>query len=254
MISNNKKKQIQQLSAKKQRDVQGKFIAEGVKLVGDLLRGGLKPVYIAGCADVLRDIDAKRYCREVDECDETQMKSITMLKTPSPLLAIFEKPQMLDISVRPNGLVLILDEVQDPGNLGTIIRVADWFGIRQIVCSKTCADAFNPKVIQATMGAIARVAVVETDLECYLAKNASEWHIPVYGTFLEGKDIYTATLSDNAFIVMGNEGKGISEKLKRFFTDKLFIPNYPAGETTSESLNVATATAIVVNEFRRPRQ
>ena len=135
--------------------------------------------------------------------------------------------------------------------MGTIIRVADWFGMRQIVCSNSCVDAFNPKVVQATMGALARVAVFETDLEAYLLRNQSVWHLPVYGTFLEGKNIYSEPLSQNGFVVMGNEGKGISTAISRFVTHKLLIPSYPVGASTSESLNVSTATAIVCSEFRR---
>lgn len=252
MVSNNKKRQIQQLSTKKQRDTQGKFIAEGVKLVGDLLKGGLKPSYIAGSPEVLKELNATTLCRDIAECDTAEMKEISLLKTPSPVLAIFDKPQSPDITIQPDDLTLILDEVQDPGNLGTIIRVADWFGIRTIICSKTCADVFNPKVVQATMGALARVRVAETDLEAYLSHNAEEWKIPVYGTFLEGTNIYSTELEKRAFVMMGNEGKGISDKLSKYVSDKLFIPNYPAGAITSESLNVATATAIVVSEFRRP--
>lgn len=253
MISNNKKRLIQQLTVKKQRDTQQRFIAEGVKLVGDLLRGGLKPCYITGYAETLREMDVEKCCRDVAECSEAEMKSVSLLKTPSPVLAIFEKPLPPDISSRPNDLTLILDEVQDPGNLGTIIRVADWFGIRNIICSKTCADAFNPKVVQATMGALARVRVAETDLEAYLAHNADSWKLPIYGTFLEGENIYTSKLTSEGFIIMGNEGKGISNALARYVSNKLFIPNYPIGTISSESLNVATATAIVVSEFRRPR-
>lgn len=253
MISNNKKKLIQQLTTKKQRDMQGRFIAEGIKLVGDLLRGGLKTTYIVGYAEALKEINAEKWCRDIADCNEAEMKGISQLKTPSPILAIFEKPASAEIDDCPQDLTLILDEIQDPGNMGTIIRVADWFGIRKIVCSKTCADIYNPKVIQATMGAIARVRVVETDLECYLEYNATHWHIPVYGTFLEGSNIYTCQLQQRAFIIMGNEGKGINDKLTKYVSDKLFIPNFPAGEITSESLNVATATAITVSEFRRPR-
>ena len=147
--------------------------------------------------------------------------------------------------------MLALDDVQDPGNLGTIIRIADWFGIHHIICSTGTADAFSPKVVQATMGAIARVKIHYTDLPSYLSTLPKG--TPVYGTFLEGDDIYTLPLSDHGIIVMGNEGNGISPATAKAVTDKLFIPNWPEGAKTSESLNVAVATAITCSEFRRRR-
>ncbi|MBP5365492.1 MAG: RNA methyltransferase [Bacteroidales bacterium] len=247
-ISISKKKQIQQLAQKKQRDEQGRFVAEGVKLVGDLLAAGLKPVFIVGYAEAIKTIGQR--CADVQECTEQEMKAVSSLKTPSPLLAVFEKPKHSE-NIDTKQLILVLDEIQDPGNMGTIIRVADWFGIKQILCSDNCADAFGPKVVQSTMGAIARVAIRETNLGDLFARNAREWHLPVYGTFLEGENIYTAKLEQRGFVIMGNEGKGISNELKPLITNKLFIPNYPAGSPTSESLNVATATAVVCSEFRR---
>lgn len=249
-LSLNKKKQIQLLQQKKQRDEQHRFLAEGVKLVTDLIAAGIKPCYILGYADVIDKYNLRSKCIDTQECSEQEMKSVTSLRTPSPLLAIFEKPQ-LSTEINYSELMLVLDEIQDPGNMGTIIRVADWFGIKQIICSNTCADVFSPKVIQSTMGAVARVNVFETDLDEFFSRNMREWHLPVYGTFLEGTNIYNTKLEQKGFIIMGNEGKGISEKLKKYVSNKLFIPNYPIGEPTSESLNVATATAVVCSEFRR---
>jgi len=254
MLSINKRKHIQQLSQKKQRDQQGLFIAEGAKLVLDLIRGGLVPQTVVGEDDALTEFNKKLSISaqmEMIDATEADMKSISQLKTPSKLLAVFAKPKGADAFEKPQDIVLVLDEIQDPGNLGTIIRIADWFGIRRIICSDTCADAFNPKTIQATMGAIARVSVVETDLVELFKHNQLDWKLPVYGTFLEGTNIYKTALKKNGFIVMGNEGKGISAKVSPFVSDKLFIPNYPEGEITSESLNVAAATAIVCSEFRR---
>lgn len=252
MLSINKKKQIQQLAAKKQRDQQQRFIAEGQKLVTDLIAGGLKPTYIIGYPEALQSPTVRNASCEVAECTPDEMKQISQLRTPSPILAIFAKPERnANLNASPTDLTLVLDEIQDPGNMGTIIRVADWFGIRQIICSDTCADAYGPKVIQATMGAIARVNVVETDLDALLLRNSREWHLPVYGTFLEGENIYHSQLQQAAFVIMGNEGKGISAALAKHVSHKLFIPNYPVGEPTSESLNVATATAIVCSELRR---
>ncbi|MCQ2226993.1 MAG: RNA methyltransferase [Bacteroidales bacterium] len=249
MISINKRKKIEQLQKKKQRDQQGLFVAEGAKLALDLLRGGLTLDFVCGLAETLPPFEGQ--CREVVECSEQELKELSLQKTPSKLIAVFKKPDFGNAAFEPKGLSLVLDEIQDPGNMGTIMRIADWFGIRQIICSTTCADAFNPKTVQASMGAIARVRVEETDLEDFFSRNASEWHLPVYGTFLEGDNIYGAKLEPSGLILMGNEGKGISDKLKHFVSQKLFIPPFPQGETTSESLNVAAATAIVCSEFRR---
>lgn len=247
MLSINKKKLITQLAQKKQRDIQNMFIAEGSKLVSDLIRGGLKPLYIVGLPNVIEPF--RTDCQDVNDCTETDLKHISQLKTPSKLIAIFHKPIFKpDIE---NKLVIVLDEIQDPGNLGTIIRTADWFGIRHIISSPTCADAYNPKTIQATMGAIARVCVEEVELETLFENNLKADKLPVYGTFLEGENIYRTQVEQQGYIIMGNEGKGISERLKPFVSHKLFIPSYPVGTITSESLNVATATAIVCSEFRR---
>lgn len=253
MLSINKKKLIRALQNKKQRDAQRLFVAEGAKLVADLLRGGLQPYFMTATGQMLSQhpfVDAQ--CEKAD-CDEHDMKEASALKTPSPILAIFRKPEMPPMQ-KPQDLTLVLDEVQDPGNLGTIIRVADWFGIRRIVCSTTCADAFGPKTIQATMGAIARVRIEETDLVAFFEQNKREWHLPVCGTFLEGSNIYSTELPKAALVVMGNEGKGISPRLAQYVDCKLFIPPFPPEGLTSESLNVATATAVVCSEFRRRLQ
>ena len=145
-------------------------------------------------------------------------------------------------------LSLVLDGVQDPGNVGTIVRIADWYGIQNIFCSYDCADMFNPKTVQATMGSIARVKVIYTDIIAFIDKCNN---LPVYGTFLRGKNIYKESLSNNGLIVMGSEGKGISSEVEKLVTDRLFIPNFPTDSKSSESLNVAVATAITCSEFRR---
>ena len=163
---------------------------------------------------------------------------------------MYEIPQYeLEVGTLSQQLVLALDTVQDPGNLGTIVRIADWYGIEHILCSPLCADLYNPKVVQATMGALARVEVHYVELE------ETFRHIsgPVYGTFLDGENIYGQELSSAGIIVMGNEGNGISPEIRKCVTHRLFLPSYPEGRTTSESLNVAVATAVVCAEFRRPR-
>lgn len=173
------------------------------------------------------------------------------LKSASDVIAVYDIPeQILDIPSLSGRLVLALDSVQDPGNLGTIIRTADWFGVRDIICSRTTADLYNPKVVQATMGAISRIRVHYTDLEKALTE-ASALGLPVFGTLLDGVDIYTSELSPSGIIVMGNEGNGLSEGVRSLVDHRLLIPSYPPSEPTSESLNVAIATAICLSEFRR---
>ena len=173
-----------------------------------------------------------------------------MLKTAPDVLAVYQMPEwVLADDVLLQNLSIVLDGVQDPGNLGTIIRIADWFGIRHVICSEDTADVFNPKTVQATMGAISRVEVTYCNLPQLFDKFRGK--LPVYGTFLDGRNIYDEPLSGVGFIVMGNEGKGISKKLEKYMTDRLLIPSYPSGRVTSESLNVGMATAVVVGEFRR---
>lgn len=254
MLSINKRKLIIGLSKKKQRVDSQLFKAEGVKLVRDLIEGGLEALFVVvedSFALNPSDQDLFGNC-EVIGCTAREMKEVSLLSTPSPVLGVFRIPKdEFSLSSAPDGLVLVLDEVQDPGNMGTILRVADWFGVRQVVCSNSCVDVFNPKVVQSTMGALARVRVTEIDLSEYLSLNEQKWGLPVYGTFLDGNNIYTQELSQCGFVAMGNEGKGISQEIGRFVTCKLLIPSFPVAEATSESLNVSTATAIVCSEFRR---
>ena len=187
--------------------------------------------------------------QEVIEASREELSRASLLKTPQEALAVFRIPQYeAEAEVVRRSLCLALDGVQDPGNLGTIIRIADWFGIRHIFCSAGTADAFNPKTVQATMGALARVQLHYCDLRELVASLPD---VPVFGTFLDGGDLYTQELSANGLIVMGNEGNGISPELAAVVNRRLLIPNYPQGEETSESLNVAVATAVVCAEFRR---
>ena len=235
---------------KKYRKAEGVFVAEGHKLVGDLL-GAFELVYVAAVqewaerhADALRGVD-------MDVVTDDELRRISFQETPQQVLAIFRQPQyeVNASEVAKTQLCLALDDVQNPGNLGTIVRLADWFGIEHIFCSRGCADIFNPKTVQATMGGIARVQVHYVDLPQMLA--TLDAGIPVYGTFLDGETIYQKTLENRGLIVMGNEGKGVSPEVEAHVTERLYIPNYPAGRETSESLNVAIATAIVCAEFRR---
>lgn len=185
-----------------------------------------------------------------EELTPAEMKKISRFKTPSDVVVLVAQPQYeLALPALFNELVLALDGVQDPGNLGTIIRLADWFGIRHIVCSPDTADCYNPKVVQATMGAIFRVQVHYTALPAFLHEAAA--HVPVYGTMLDGDNIYTQTLQQNAVLVMGSEGCGISPDVSAQLTTRLYIPSYPMHGAGSESLNVAVSAAIACAEFRR---
>ena len=247
MLSKNKIKFIRSLEHKKFRNESACFLAEGNKLVADIL-----PFFECECLITKSswlatngDITAK----ELILADDEDIERVSLLKTPQDVLAVFRQPHYnLDNEALKNELSLVLDSIQDPGNLGTIIRLADWFGIKRLICSPDTADVFNPKTVQASMGAIARVQVFYKSLPDWLDEMKD---IPVYGAFLEGKNIYTENVSTSGLIVMGNEGKGISPSVEKRITKKLYIPNYPPESESTESLNVAVATAIICSEFRR---
>lgn len=248
MLSKAKIKYIRSLELKKYRKAGNVFLAEGPKLVEDLL-GHFTCKLIAASPEWF----ATHPSVQADECiktDATELAKASLLKSPQEVLAVFEQPSdPLDYHYPQQSLCLALDDIQDPGNLGTIIRLADWFGIEHIYCSLSTVDVYNPKAVQATMGALARVKLHYTSLtDCIEALNA---HTPVYGTFLKGDNLYTQKLSSNGLIVMGNEGNGISPDVEKLINRRLYIPNYPMERSTSESLNVAMATAIVCAEFRR---
>lgn len=246
-LSKNKIKYIRSLEQKKIRKEEKVFLAEGPKLVGDLL-GRFPCRFLAATASWLKE-HVSIPAGEVAEAAPDELSRASLLKTPQQVLAVFEQPEYeLDRSAFQNSLCLALDDVQDPGNLGTIIRLADWFGIEHIICSPNTVDVFNPKTVQATMGGIARIKVYYTPLSALIR---SLGDVPVYGTFLDGKNMYEQQLSRNGLIVMGNEGNGISEEVGSCINRKLYIPNYPQERETSESLNVAIATAVVCAEFRR---
>jgi RNA methyltransferase, trmH family len=230
VISKNKIKLIHSLETKKGREKAGLFVAEGPKVVNDLLHAGFT------AENIFEDIE--------------DIKKISFLQHPQSMLGVFKLPRnehYTEFSITQ--LVLALDAVQDPGNLGTIIRVADWFGIKDIFCSLDTADCWNPKVVQATMGSIARVRLHYVDLNKMVESLPADY--PIYATLLDGENIYKQELSHHGMIVMGNEGKGISPILRTKINRKLYIPNYSSNEDTAESLNVAIATSIVCAEFRR---
>ena len=239
MISKNQIKFVRQLEQKKYRKKEGLFVAEGPKVVGDLLRAGFN------AKEIYATKEWNNNGMHAQEVTDEELRKVSFLQHPQQVLALFEIPSAKLSS--DSALSLALDDVQDPGNLGTIIRIADWFGISTIYCSENTVDAWSPKVVQATMGSIARVNIVYTDLK-ELIQNAK---IPVYGTLLDGQNIYTQELSQDGIIVMGNEGNGISQTIRPLINRKLLIPQFHEGP---ESLNVAIATAITCSEFRRRSQ
>lgn len=245
MISKNQIKFIRSLELKKNRKRESLFVAEGPKVIEELLKLKTPHTIIA----TKEWIDKNPKISNVIEVSERDLESASLLKTPQQVLALFAiETTVHDLNIDNNKLYLALDGIQDPGNLGTIIRIADWFGIDTIYCSNETVDVYNPKVIQATMGSIARVKVIYTDLYNLISNLSDE--MPVYGTFLDGSDIYKNELTPNGIIVMGNEGKGITKELKSLITNKLLIPSFNIGDT-AESLNVAIATAITCSEFKR---
>lgn len=250
MISKNKIKLIRSLELKKNRLTERLFVAEGNKLVADMLPAFscrlllAKPCWMATQGDIAAE---ELLVAE----DDDEIRRASLLKNPQDVLALFEIPAWDIQEANPTrNLVLALDGVQDPGNLGTIVRLADWFGIEHVVCSPDTADIFNPKTVQATMGALAHVKVHYTDLAEYLRKWRAEG-VPAYGTFLDGENIYAKPLTQHGLLVMGNEGNGIRADIAALVDERLYIPNYPAERETAESLNVAIATAVICSEFRR---
>lgn len=247
MLSKNKIKYIRSLELKKNRKEEKAFVAEGHKLVGDLLGHFPCRLLIATRAWLERNPEAD--ATEIIEVTQEELTRASLQKTPQEVLAIFGQPTYeMQPEVISDHLCLALDDVQDPGNLGTIIRLADWFGIEHIFCSQGTVDVYNPKTIQATMGALARVKLYYCHLPSLIA---SLRDVPVYGTFLDGENMYGKALSAHGLIVMGNEGNGIGEEVAKLVNERLYIPNYPPQRETSESLNVAVATAIICAEFRR---
>lgn len=245
MISNAEIKRVRSLAQKKYRDMYGLFTVEGEKLVDEALRSGFQ----------VENVYRK------DEIGEEAMSRITMLSSPSPVLAVVRKPDNTGIAgedlhtvIGRNGLYLGLDVIRDPGNLGTIVRIADWFGVDAVLAAYGTADIFNPKTVQATMGAVFRVRFVYTDLKA-AAKTVVDMGGQVYGTFMDGKNIYRTELKTGedcpVMVITGNEADGISPEISETVSERIAIPPYPAGDSGSESLNAAVATAVTVAEFRR---
>ena len=250
MLSKNKIKWIHSLEQKKFRKETGCFLAEGNKLVADMLPYFECEFLLSESSWLATQGDIR--VKEHVMAGEGDIQRASLLKTPQNVLAVFKQPvHELNTDDLKTKLSIVLDGIQDPGNLGTIIRLADWFGIEDVICSPDTVDVYNPKTMQATMGALARVRTHYTELTPLLNHFHKINDFPIYGTFLEGENIYAKKLSVNGFIVMGNEGNGISPEIESLITQKIHIPNFPPERETSESLNVAVATAIVCAEFRR---
>ncbi|MAZ28971.1 MAG: RNA methyltransferase [Cytophagaceae bacterium] len=238
MVSKSQIKLITSLSQKKYRSRHGLFVVEGLKSIEEFLNSGFKLHALYALDGFFEQVPPPVRQGE----DKEQLKKITFLKTPPEAIAVFCIPQHSD-KVKP-GLKLVLDDVRDPGNLGTIIRLCDWFGIRQLICSEHTVDCYNPKVVQATMGSLARVDLAYAKIDSYLKDVAAT----KYGAFMDGDNIYQKTLDKDAILVMGNEANGISREVEAMLDVRVSIPRF--GQDT-ESLNVASATAILLSEFKR---
>ena len=240
MLSTNKIKQIKSLHQKKFRQQYKQFVVEGYKVVSDVVNSSY----------IIENIYVTSEFNEVISFDTTlisakEMQRISGLKTPNNILAVVNIQEQKHTKINENELILCLDNIQDPGNFGTIIRSANWFGIKTIVCSPDTVELYNQKVLQSTMGAFVETQIIYTDLEEFLENYKDN----IYGTFLEGENIYKQELHQAGCIVMGNEGKGISKEITKYITHKLYIPS--SGKVKAESLNVSTATAVILSEFRR---
>ena len=240
MVSKNQIKRITSLQQKKYRKQEQLFFVEGVKGVQELLVSNFELVELFTTNSELFTVDKSKVCA----ITEVELQKISALTTPNVCLALFKIPSA--VSFEETGLIVALDDVRDPGNLGTIIRLCDWFGIKTLYCSEESVDVYNPKVVQATMGSISRVNVVYGNLE----KLLSETKLPVFGTFMDGKNIYKEQLPSEGIIVMGNEANGISKPIENLISQRIAIPRFGDLQAT-ESLNVATATAIILSEFKR---
>lgn len=238
-LSKNQLKLITSLSQKKYRTKHQLFIAEGIKVVEELLNSSLTLHHLF----YTDDFDASSISKKTLISD-SELKKISNLKSPNKVLALFEISNKKEIT--SNGLIVALDDINDPGNLGTIIRLCDWFGVGQIVCSKNTVDIYNQKVVQSSMGSLTRVQVTYTNLQLFL----SDTPLPIFIADMNGKNIHKETLPKQGILVMGNEANGISKEIVAIKNTKITIPRFGDTQKT-ESLNVATATAILLSEFRR---
>ncbi|MGL4384396.1 MAG: TrmH family RNA methyltransferase [Flavobacterium sp.] len=240
MVSKNQIKLISSLHQKKYRIAHQLFIAEGVKGINELLQSNFELEHLYVTIDEFKSVSTT----QKTVISDADLKKISALTTPNTCLAVFKIPK--EKPVLNKGLIVALDTIRDPGNMGTILRLCDWFGINQVVCSKETVDLYNPKVVQATMGSIARVNVNYLNLKDFLETTS----LPIYGTFMDGEDLYNSKITNEGIIILGNEANGISKEIEELVTKRITIPRFGNLQQT-ESLNVATATAIVLSEFKR---
>ncbi len=255
MLSKNRIKYLTGLQKKKERDEARQFVIEGDKMVREFLRSATRLSLLAAKPEFIASLkeEERSLIGEIEACSYEELKKVSALTTPHNALAVVPFPLKRDLQWLISGeLSVALDFVQDPGNLGTIIRSASWFGIRTIVCSENCVDLYNPKVIQATMGAILNVSVHYLKLNEFLSQ-VRDRGAPVYGALLEGDPVYSQPLGNRGVILLGNESKGISPDLMPFITDKIMIPKSGKAEYGSESLNVSMAASVIFSEFARRR-
>jgi RNA methyltransferase, TrmH family len=240
MLSKNQIKLITSLQQKKYRKQEQLFFAEGIKVIQELLNSNFELEHLFVTDVIFSEVSKNK----ISMITDAELKKISALSTPNNCLALFKIPK--EKPIQEKGIIVALDDIRDPGNLGTILRLCDWFGITQIICSTETVDIYNPKVVQATMGSITRVAVSYTDLAAFISKTA----LPVFGTFMDGDNIYKSQLPKEGIIVMGNEANGISQEIEKLTKSRISIPRFGDLQQT-ESLNVATATAIILSEFKR---
>jgi len=240
MLSKKQFKLINSLRKKKYRLEYQLFLAEGIKVVEELLQSNFKPHFILCTSDYSNKLSRD----DLLIISDKELKSISEFSTPNQILGVFKIPDMNSLKAR--GFSLVLDGVNDPGNLGTIIRLCDWFGIEQLVCSPNTVDCYNSKVVQASMGSLSRVSIIYKDLEPFLKEDTR----PIYGALLNGENVYQKKLIKEAVLVLGNEANGISKEIQKLITSNITIPQFGEVKRT-ESLNVAMATAILLSEFMR---
>lgn len=239
-ISKNQLKLITSLSQKKYRQKHNLFIAEGIKVVNELLKSSFEVATLFCTNDYETNLTEDKIVR----IDETDLKKISSLKSPNKVLGLFKIPKLN--SINASGLIVALDAINDPGNLGTIIRLCDWYGVTQLICSTDTVDCFNQKVVQASMGSLTRIAINYVNLEAYL----NETHLPTYIADMDGDNVYKTQLPAEGILIMGNEANGVSNQIKKLISNKISIPRFGEVQET-ESLNVAAATAILLSEFKR---
>lgn len=240
MLSKSQSKLITSLYQKKYRNKHQLFVVEGIKAVNEFLNSDFKLHSIFCTVDFSHQLNDDK----IEIISNSELKKISLLKNPNEVLALFQIPEVKKID--SSKFTLVLDGINDPGNLGTIIRLCDWFGINQLICSKDSVDCFNSKVVQATMGSLTRVKIQYIDIIDFLSTTG----LPIYAAIMDGENVYQKTLDTNVVLVMGNEANGISENVLQLITHKISIPRFGDLQKT-ESLNVATATAILLSEFRR---